>query len=165
MSKQTESSVVAEPESKSKTDDKNLDKRWNTLIESGLGVSQIICQTLPGHPGDEACKTKLVVSPDSIINHLPHGGGFQLTIRDGGVTWAGWQKLKDAGVWIQWIRDEVTDHYIDINDRIIKNRLKPHNGKFRGAYQAFRNQFLFSLSKTKPEPGGDAVYNDNFDEQ
>jgi hypothetical protein len=161
MPKNTESSSVttqAEPESKQKTE-------WDTFVDnSGLGVSRIICETLPGHPGDEACKTKLPLKAENIIEHLKlgHGGGFRLTLRDGGETWPGWAKLRDAGIYLHFILDEVTNHEVDPDIRKIRNLLKPHTGKFRGAYQAFKNQFLFSLNTYRP--GEEPKFNDDYEE-
>lgn len=156
MTKKTESSgaaALAEPESKRKTKLTN----WDTFVKAGLGVTRIVCSPLPGHPADEACKTNLIPTSAAVVNHITsqHGGGFIFTITDTGKIWPGWKELADAGVEIQWIRDEVTDHRAYVNGREIRNLLKPRQGKFRGAYQAFHGQFLFNLSFEPVRPEGD----------
>lgn len=145
-----ETPTVTEPERKSKTYTK-----WDIFDKAKLGVTQVKCWVLPGHSNDEACKTAFPPTAEGIIAHLGHGGGFLITVHEAETPWDGWKKLAKAGVEIQFLRDEVTDHHMTLSVRELKARMKPHKGKFRGAYQAFKNQFLFSLDTTAPTAAGD----------
>src|SRR5579862_4997431 len=105
MAKSTVSSeatniALAEPESKSKT---KTYTRWDTFDKAGYRVSRIVCECLPGHPADEACKTALIPTAANVINHIraEHGGGFMFTIKESKTPWAGWKALADAGVEVQ----------------------------------------------------------------
>ena len=71
------------------------------------------------------------------------------------MAWLGWP---DAGVEIQGIRDEVNDHQVPVSVRALKAALRPHQGKFRGAYQAFHGQLLFHLAFTPPPASDDDAY-------
>lgn len=162
MSKSTVSSAavaVAEPESPSKT----TYTKWDTFDKAGLAVKSIKCECLPGHPADESCKTYIVPTAANVVSHIAHGGGFMFTLEATGRPWPGWKELAKAGVEIQFIRDHVTDRDINLSVRAIKQVLLPHQGKFRGAYQAFKNQFLINLQFTPPVGTSDD-FDDNYTE-
>ena len=154
--------AVAEPESTSKTSGmvKTTYTRWDTFDKAGLGVTRIVCDCLPGHPADEACKTALIPSAKNVIDHINagHGGGFRFYITETGRPWSGWAELAAAGVEVQGIRDEVNDHQVPVSVRALRAALRPHQGKFRGAYQAFNGQLLFSLAFTPPPASDDDAY-------
>lgn len=156
-------SVVADPESTSKT----TQTEWDTFDKAKYGVRGIVCQCLPGHPSDEACKTALVPSAQSVLNHLRagHGGGFEFIIRGSmPKPWPGWKDLAAAGAEIAWIRDEVTDRQVDVSKRALEDVLKPHTGKFRGAWQAFHNRLLFKIYLPDPAAGASDDSDDYIDE-
>lgn len=153
--------AVAEPESKQKTTYTN----WDTFVKAGLAVKSIKCECLRGHPADEACKTFLIPTAQNVINHVNagHGGGFLfevVEVSDGGRAWPGWKEFAKAGLEIQTLIDEVTDHPINLSVRAIKTVLRPHQGKFRGAWQSFHNKLLFVLQFAPPPDAGDDVYDD-----
>lgn len=166
MPKQSVSSAataVAEPESTSKTPGtKAIYTKWDTFDKAGLGVSSIKCEVIPGHSADEACKTKLIPTAQNVIDHINagHGGGFLFTVNNHGKLWPGWKQLAAAGVEIQFIRDEVNDHHIPLSVRSIKAAMLPHQGKFRGAWQSFKNQFLMNLAFNPPPAAGDDYTDD-----
>ena len=153
----------AEPVSKTKTTYTN----WDTFVKAGFGVKSIKCMTLPGHPDDEACKTYLVPTAQSVINHVNagHGGGFMFEIVEGGRVWPGWKEFAEAGLELQGLRDEVTDNQVNLSIRALKQALRPHQGKFRGAWQSFHNQFLFYVQFTPPPSAGDDAYDFDNPEQ
>lgn len=153
--------AVAEPESKSKTKP-SVYTRWDTFDKANYGVSRIVCECLPGRPADEACKTALIPTAASVIAHMQaeHGGGFMFTIRETKTPWKGWKELAAAGVEIHWIQDQVNDHKVDLSVRALKGLLKPHQGKFRGAWQAFNHLLRFNLSFSAPDSSGDDYFDD-----
>ncbi len=154
--------ALAEPESKSKTRPATY-TRWDILDKAGYGVSRIVCDCLPAHPADEACKTAIIPTAANVIAHIQagHGGGFMFTIRESKTPWKGWAELAKAGVEIQWIQDQVNDHKMDLSVRALKGVLKPHQGKFRGAYQAFNHMLKFNLSFSAPDSSGDDYLDDD----
>jgi hypothetical protein len=86
-----------------------------------------------------------------------------ITMEPSHKSWSGWAELAAAGVEIQFMRDNVTDQDVNISVRAIKQALLPHRGKFRGAYAAFKNQFLFNLQFTPPVGTSDD-FDDNYTE-
>ena len=162
MPKSTVSSgavALAEPENTTKT----TYTKWDTFVKAGLAVKEIRCACLPGHPADESCKTAFVPTGANVISHMAHGGGFMFTVDANGRPWPGWKELEKAGVEIQYLRDNVTDHDVNISVRAIKSVLAPHQGKFRGAYQSFKNQLLFNLQFTPPVGTSDDFDNEYSD--
>lgn len=168
MAKNTVSSsaetAVAEPESKSKPRTKTY-TNWDIFDKANYGVSRIVCECLPGHPADEACKTALIPTASNVINHIKaeHGGGFMFTIREAKTPWKGWQELAAAGVEIQWIQDQVNDKSVDLSVRALRTVLKPHQGKFRGAWQAFNHTLKFNLAFHAPDSSGDEYFDEPTD--
>lgn len=163
MSKTTVSSAasaVAEPEI-SKADRSGY-TNWDAFEKANVAVKSIMCSPLPGRPADEACKTKLIPSAKNVIAHVNagHGGGFVFTLAESRTPWPGWKEFKEAKLEIQSLRDEVNDHYIPLSIRGLRALFKPHQGKFRGAYQAFQNQILLNLAFTAPPASGDDYLDD-----
>lgn len=160
MSKSPVSSAataVAEPESKLKTTYTN----WDTFNKAKLAVKKIVCVPLPGHPADEACKTAFVPTAANVLEHVKggHGGGFRFVVEPSSTPWPGWNQLEKAGAELQSLRDDVTDHEVNVSVRAIHAVLRPHQGKFRGAYQAFKNNLILHIAFTAPP----SVDDDNFD--
>lgn len=158
MSKTVSSSVAeatqAEPESKTKTYTK-----WDTFVKAGLYPTRMVCSVLRGHPDDEACKTALIPKAQNIINHIEngHGGGFMFTVRDDvGKKWDGWKELEKAGMELHGLMCEVCDKEFDLTVRNIKMHLRPHQGKFRGAWQAFNHQLKLWILPTPPLAADDS---------
>lgn len=171
VSSATEPTVVAEPESTSKNQIAEVRETatdWDIFGKAEYGVARIVCQSLPGHPSDEACKTALIPTAEHLLAHIRngHGGGFEFTIRETlpqrGKPWKGWEELKKAGAEVVWIRDEVTNHEVEQNSRALKAVLKPHQGKYRGAWQALNHRLLFNIQL--PLPAASANVDDEFDE-
>lgn len=164
VSSATESTVVAEPE-KSKTH-----TNWDIFVEAGFGVASIVCDCLPGHPSDEACKTAIRPTAQNVLDHVRagHGGGFMFTVRDAGAkVWKGWKELEAAGAEIAWIQNQVNDEVVEQTARALKAAMKPQRPKFRGAYQAFNHMLLFNIylpSVNSPATSSDTDDDDGYSE-
>lgn len=121
---------------------------WAVFDKAKLVPTQLVCDVIRLHPADEACKTRLVPAAKNIIDHINagHGGGFAVRVKQtDGKAWAGWKELADAGVELAGLQCEVCDGKVQLSVRDINNHLKPHKGKFRGAYQNFNSTFFMTL--------------------
>jgi len=157
--------AVAEPETPSKTRAASQYTKWDIFDKAGLRPTIIRCDVLPGHPADESCKTNLIPGASAMLRHMDmeHGGGFLITVKEVAPqtkksepsAWPGWSELRTAGAEIQFLRCEVCDALLNQSVRELRTHLKPHRGKFRGAYQAFKNMFLFNIQFTSPAAVGD----------
>lgn len=149
-------SVIAEPEPE--IEKKTVYTNWDSFVKAKLGVSSILCAIIPGHPSDEACKTRIIPTAANVINHLPHGGGFQFTVFQGDKPWAGWKELATAGIEIQSIIDMPRGKYIDLSARALKATLS-HAGILRSR-QGLKNQLFLHLGLEAPVSAGDDYTND-----
>lgn len=162
--------VVAEPEM-TKNQEKKTETPWDIFGKANYGVKEIVCQCLPGHPSDEACKTAIIPTAQHVLAHVRagHGGGFEFTVREvlpqRGKPWKGWDELRDAGAEIAWIRDEVSDKQVDLSAKALKDVLKPHQGKFRGAWQAFNHHLLINIYLPSVNAPATGEYDDEFDNE
>jgi hypothetical protein len=143
---------------------------WSAFEKAKVFPTTIICDVIRQHPADEACKTRLTLSAANMINHfrLEHGGGFRIKVRQAdGKPWPGWNELSKAGFEIVGLKCEVCDHQVEISARDILNHLRPHQGKFRGAYQNYRDTLFFQIqdSPVNPPEDDDESYYSTEDSQ
>jgi hypothetical protein len=140
---------------------------WSAFEKAKVVPTTIICDVIHLHPADESCKTRLPLHPDQLINHLNmgHGGGFQIKVKQtDGKPWPGWKALEDAGIEAAGLKCEVCDHQVQISTRDILNHLRPHQGKFRGAYQNYRDTLFLQIQNTPlnpPEDDDESYYSEN----
>lgn len=138
---------------------------WSAFYKAKIVPTTLICDVIHMHPADEACKTRLPLTAEQVINHFNngHGGGFQLKVRvSDGKPWPGWKELEDAGMEIVSLRCEVCNGEVQVSARDILNHLRSHRGKFRGAYQNFRDTFFLQVQNTPvnpPEDDDESYYN------
>lgn len=126
----------------------DLNTKWEVFARAKLIPSQIICDTIFGHPGDEACHTKLELRAPIMVKHvIAHGGGFRITVRQSdGKIWPGWKQLEDARMELASLKCEVCDQEIGLSVRELDAHLRQtHQGKFRGANQMFKNQLFLRI--------------------
>lgn len=140
---------------------------WAAFEKAKVVPNIVICDVIRMHPADEACKTRLIPNAQSMINHFNagHGGGFQLRVKQSdGKPWPGWKALSDAGMEAVGLKCEVCDRQVEISTRDILNHLRPHQGKFRGAYQNFRDTLFLQIQDTPvnpPEDDDESFYSEN----
>ena len=141
--------------------------RWDAFEKARVVPTTIICDVIRLHPADEACKTRLALEAKNLISHaveLGHGGGFQVKVKQTeGKSWPGWSQLAEAGMEIVQLKCEVCDKQVQISPRDIANHLRPHQGKFRGAYQNYRDTFFLQIQNT-PVVGNDDEFNSDDSE-
>ena len=148
------------------TPSKKTYTRWDAFEKAKVVPVTVICDVIKQHPADEACKTKLIPSAENMINHfkMGHGGGFQLRVKlSDGKPSPVWKALNDAGMEAVQLRCEVCDRQVEISTRDILNHLRPHQGKFRGAYQNFRDTLFLQIQDTPvnpPEDDDESYYTD-----
>lgn len=131
---------------------------WSAFEKAKVIPTTIICDVIKQHPADESCKTRLPLSAEQMINHFnaAHGGGFQVRVKQSDQKpWPGWKALSEAGMEAVGLKCEVCDKQIEISTRDILNHLRPHQGKFRGAYQNFRDTFFLQIQNTPVNPPED----------
>src|ERR1700734_1567878 len=134
MSTKTASAVAEE------TPKKKVYTNWDAFNKSNLIPSTIVCDVIHGHPADESCKTRLALKGVSFLQHyrMGHGGGFQVILRSiPGKKWPGWAELETAGMEATTLRCEVCDREVQVSPRDILNHLRPHQGKWKNAFQTF----------------------------
>ena len=144
-SKTTTASAVETPQSK-------LSPQWQCFVGAKLVPETVICDVIHMHPADEACKTKLIPTAENMMKHYyaEHGGGFQVKFRQTtGPAWQGWSKLDEAKFAVVDLKCEACDKSLDLSSRDINNHLRPHQGKFRGAFQNNRNTFFLRIQDSK----------------
>lgn len=138
---------------------------WDAFIKAKIVPTTIICDVIHMHPADEACKTRLPLKAEMFIRHtddLGHGGGFQVKVKQGdGKPWPGWKELEAAGYEVANLKCEVCDHKVQVSARDILNHLRPHQGKFRGAYQNYRDTFFLQLQSTPVQDDDDSYTEDS----
>lgn len=136
---------------------------WEAFAKAKVMPSNLVCDVIHMHPADEACKTRLPLEAKNMIRHfeLGHGGGFQVKMKDNnGREWPGWKELADAGYEIVRMKCEVCDRQVQVSARDISNHRRPHQGKFRGAYQNFRDTFFIQIQNTPVFGDDDDSYED-----
>lgn len=113
---------------------------WKNFAEAGLAPSRLKCESYLGsHPAELSCHTALVVSKDTILNHMDpeHGGGwFKMRFRsveDGSPALKIWQDLDEAGVEIQHLYCPHCRETLDarVAPQEVVNHLRPHAGANR----------------------------------
>lgn len=127
--------------------------KWGVFEKAKLTPVSVTCDVLPQHPADEACKTRMIPTAENMVDHINagHGGGFSIRVKQtDGKPWQGWEGLAQAGLELHGLRCEVCDQQVFLSVRDITNHLRPHKGKFRGAYQNFKDTFLFVIQTTPP---------------
>lgn len=141
---------------------------WDAFVKAKIVPTTIICDVIKMHPADEACKTRMPLKAENMIRHttdLEHGGGFQLKVKQSdGKPWPGWKELSDAGYEITNLRCEVCDHKVQVSTRDILNHLRPHQGKFRGAFQNYRDTFFIQIQNTPVEAYDNDSYSDDSEQ-
>ena len=138
---------------------------WNAFVKAKLIPTTIVCDVIYLHPADESCKTRLRLTADSLKTHYEsgHGGGFQVKVKQGeGKSWPGWKELEEAGYEVVNLKCEVCDHRVQVSARDILNHLRPHQGKFRGAYQNYRDTFFLQIQNTPVQDDDDSYEDSQF---
>jgi hypothetical protein len=139
---------------------------WSAFEKAKVHPTRIVCDVIRMHPADESCKTRLPLFAGQMIDHFrkEHGGGFQVQVKQSDAKpWPGWKELADAGMEAVGLKCEVCDQQVQISPRDILNHLRPHQGKFRGAYQNFRDTFFLQIQSTPvnpPEDDDESFYSD-----
>lgn len=131
---------------------------WSAFEKAKVVPTTIICDVIFQHPADESCKTKLPLTSKIIIDHFKggHGGGYQIRVKQtDGKPWIGWKELSDAGIEIIGFKCVVCDQEVQVSSRDIMNHLRPHRGKWRNAYQNYRDTFFMQIQDTPVAPSED----------
>ncbi len=126
---------------------------WDAFAKAKVVPTTIICDIIAQHPADEACKTRMTLAASNMIRHfeIGHGGGFQVKVKQtDGKPWPGWKELEDAGYEIVNMKCEVCDRKVQVSARDILNHLRAHQGKFRGAYQNYKDTFFIQIQNQPP---------------
>jgi hypothetical protein len=140
---------------------------WDAFNKARIVPTTIICDVIHAHPADEACKSRLPLTAAQLIRHTTeqgHGGGFQIKVKQvdsGARPWAGWKDLETAGYEVTSLKCEVCDQRVQVSARDINNHLRPHRGKFRGAYQNYRDTFFLQIQAT-PVQDDDESYIEEY---
>src|SRR5665213_3076231 len=130
---------------------KNSYTNWKAFENAKVVPVVMICDVIDRHPADESCKTRLVPTAENLMKHFSaeHGGGFQIKFKQtDGKPWPGWKQLDEAKFEVVDLRCEVCNRSVEISARDILNHIRPHQGKFRGAYQNFRDTFFLQIQNT-----------------
>lgn len=135
-------------------DDLKTITNWEVFTKAKLIPKQIVCDTIQGHPSDEACHTKMPLRAANMLGHFPnHGGGFRITFRQtDGRVWPGWKELSTAGMELVGLKCEVCDKEIDLSVRELANHLRPHQGKYRQAWSLFKDVFFLRIQSNATKP-------------
>lgn len=144
----TETPVEDTPKKKTYTN-------WSAFEKAKIVPTTIICDVIRGHEPSESCKSRLLLKSGSIVNHYHagHGGGFQVKVKQtDGKPWPGWKELSDLGYEITSLQCVACDQQVEISARDILNHLRPHRGKFRGAYENYRDTFLMVVQDAPVTP-------------
>jgi hypothetical protein len=126
---------------------------WDAFVKAKIIPTTIICDVIHMHPADEACKTRMPLEAKNMIRHfeIGHGGGFQVKVKQSdGRPWPGWKDLENAGYEIVNMKCEVCDRKVQVSPRDILNHLRTHQGKFRGAFQNYKDTFFIQIQSQPP---------------
>lgn len=168
MPPKTPPSLVDVETPTSPTPSKKIFTNWAAFDKAHLVPTVLICDVIKMHPADEACKTRLIPTAKAMVSHYEsgHGGGFQIRVKQSdGKTWPGWKELSELGMEATGLRCEVCDRQVQISPRDLLNHLRPHQGKFRGAFQNYRDTFFLQIQNTPPDSleDDDESYTQDFE--